>query len=321
MELVSKLENPIRIKVTGKCNRKCFFCHQEGGMNIDSITFSDKMKEMIETLSTELEMHSVALTGGEPLLHKDLAILSSQLMKCKGIEKISLTTNGTIAKGKEFWNELKNNGLYKVNISMPDILAGNAVHFEPLLCDISSDSIFQNQRRIIRTLNLLGIEVKINIAVINDELYTLSVLNQLLSMKDLNFEIVLLPNITNEKTFSYSKTVIDNIISMMKLELVATRTREYTSNSIFFYENEDGKKINVKTTKLNNTPKWLTSMCKNCMLRNKCQEGFYGLRIEQVEGILYVRLCIHKSSKETLMTFDEFIESAPFYELKEHWGR
>lgn len=320
MNIMPTLENPIRIKVTGNCNRNCFFCHQEGGMNIDTMVFSEKLKEVIETLSSEFGIHSAAFTGGEPLLYDGLCDFTSKIMNCEGMKKFSITTNGTLFKGEEYWNTLKENGLYKVNISMPDILISNMSCIDSIKSDISSSNIFQNQRRIIRLMNVLGIEVKINVAVVNDELYTMSVLNQLLNLEDLNFEIVLLPNITNEETFLYSKKIIENIISVMKFELIAVRTRKYTSNSIFLYQNQEGKKINVKTTKLKNTVNKLNSVCKQCTFRDKCQEGFYGLRLEQIHGELFIRLCIHKSSAETLMPFDEFIKSPVFKELKEHWG-
>lgn len=320
MEIMPMLENPIRIKITGKCNRKCFFCHQEGGMDIDTIVFSENLKKIIETLSSEFGMCSAAFTGGEPLLYRDMKTLSSSIMKCKGMKKLSLTTNGTIYKDKAYWELLKKNGLYKVNISMPDILTGNVLRFDPIMRNISSDNIFLNQRMIIQILNSLGIEVKINVAVVNDELYTMSVLNQLLNLQDLSFEIVLLPNITSEETFLYSQMVIKNIISLMKLKLIATRTRCYTSNSIFLYQNEDGKKISIKTTKLINTSNRLQTMCEKCSIKDECQEGFYGLRLEQIKGEYFIRLCIHKNSDETLMLFDKFLKSPMFEELKEKWG-
>lgn len=321
MEVVTNLENPIRIKITGQCNRKCFFCHQEGGMNIDTINFSKELKEMIELLSSELHMKSVAITGGEPLLHDDLVSFMSKIMKCQGMKRFSITTNGTISKPEKFWRILHQEGLYKVNISMPDILLGNTQNLINAKWSINSDNIFQNQKQMIQILNSLGVEVKVNIAIINDEFYTMSVLEQLMKLKDLSFEIVLLPNITKERTFSYSQLIIKNIIKIMELKLISIRQRKATSNAIYIYQNDEGRKIQIKTTKLNTVTQKLNTICQNCPLNDKCQEGFYGIRVEQIKGVLYVRLCIHRSSEEVLIPFESFIKSPAFYELKELWGK
>lgn len=321
MNVLADLENPIRLKVTGECNRNCFFCHKEGGMDIDTIHFSENLKHMIEKLAAELQMHSVAITGGEPLLHDDLCILMHKIMECSGIRKFSVTTNGTICRKEEFWRELHKTGLYKVNISMPDILTGK---LDSLLSDdrwnMRFNNIFQNQQQLIQLLNELGVEVKINVAVINDELYTLSVLEHLMMLKDLNFEIVLLPNITSEKTFTYSQHVIGKIIRTLDLQLYAIRQRKGTSDVIYVYRNHDGKKIEIKTTKWNNSTQKLKTICEQCTVKKECQEGFYGIRVEQVNGILYVRLCIHKTTKQVRMPFEEFLKSDVFYELKKLWS-
>ena len=53
-------------------------------MDIDDIFVSDKFRLFIEKLSKELNMHSIAITGGEPLLYSNLYELVHNLMQCIG---------------------------------------------------------------------------------------------------------------------------------------------------------------------------------------------------------------------------------------------
>ena len=72
--MTEQLENSLRIKVTGVCNRNCFFCHQEGGMEgLSEISYSSELKRIIDTLYQEFNIQSISLTGGEPLLFTGLA--------------------------------------------------------------------------------------------------------------------------------------------------------------------------------------------------------------------------------------------------------
>ena len=160
----NQLENPLRIKITGNCNRNCFFCHREGGMDIDDIEINGKWKTSIEEISTAFGIKTVAITGGEPFCHRNLLSLLNGISQCQGIDKISMTTNGTIEKEELFWVKAKNYGLYKVNISMPDILT--SIHPKGQI-DLEN-SPFCVQLRTINKLFETGIRVKLNCAIFHD---------------------------------------------------------------------------------------------------------------------------------------------------------
>lgn len=319
MNILRELENPIRLKITGRCNRRCFFCHKEGGMNIDDIIFSYKIVESIERLSEELNMHSIAVTGGEPLLYEKFDLLIEKLMGCKGINKFSITTNGTVFKSKNFWERLKKCGLYKVNISMPDILNDQRKKVQERPLNNKKTSIFENQLKTIKILNELEIEVKINVTVINDVLYTTSVLKNLLSEKDIKFDIVLLPNITNNQTYEYSQKIIFELCKIMQLKMTGIRKRRGTSDVIFIYENTIKQKIYIKTTRFEGKAFHLESICTGCNKKESCQEGFYGIRLEQIQGELYIRLCLYKSTPDVLLLIDDFWMSDAYNELRKLW--
>lgn len=317
------LENPLRIKVTGKCNRECSFCHKEGGMtSIDDLVYTERLGKIINALNVNLGIKSIAFTGGEPLMLSNLSNVISEINTNTNISKFSLTTNGTIFEEYEYWSRLFSLGLYKVNISMPDII--DVEKYSPS-ADYAND-IFKCQSKTISILNRIGIETKINIVVFNDVLFTKNNLSRLFHFRDsLNSELVLLPNLTNQKSYEYSQKIIDILRNDMRLKRIGARSRLGTSNTIEKYCDSDaGESSNIifiKSTKMpDGQPFRLESLCGQCSFRKHCQEGFYGIRLEQIQHEYYIRLCIHKgNSTDVLMKFENFMESSVYKEIKTIW--
>lgn len=304
-----QINKSIRIKITGHCNRKCFFCHEEGNMtDIENIEFSEELKNIINKLEHDFSIERIALTGGEPLLYPNLKGFIRSLTTETNIKNVSITTNGTIGLPSEIWKEMNQDGLFKVNISIPEILRESR--------DNQIDqSFFYNQVNLIQLLNLLGIQVDINVVVCNDE-YTLDDvikgLHRLKKDKGLIFDIVLLPNLKD-----YNNSIKAINIFRNKYELVKLKTSNVagTSNSIETYSSNVFGEIFIKTTKLTGKPFWLPSMCSKCEMQSICQEGFYGLRLEKRNGKICVRLCIHKETNEVVMPFDTFVGSKLYKEV------
>ena len=318
--MIGQLENSLRIKVTGRCNRKCFFCHEEGGMgSVCDIFYSDDLKKIINIAYQEFGMQSIALTGGEPLLLDGLTDFVKSISENTKIHRFTLTTNGTIEKDIDFWYSLKQSGLYKVNVSMPDILDRIPVSNDKT----SKLKIFQNQLLILKNLSSLGVSANINIVVYNDWKYLSNILNALLN-SEISHEqicIALLPDLTNNETFNNSQVVIRDIITALNCKKTMSSRRRGTSNVVCDYITPDGYKIQVKTTKPNGTPQWLQTLCSTCDRKKDCQEGFYGLRLEKRDGVLFIRMCLYRSDEEVLMNINDFIHSPVFSELKALWGK
>lgn len=309
------LENSIRIKITGRCNRNCFFCHKEGGMNeIDELYFTPELGTMINRLYSDFHINAIAITGGEPILHSDLETLLQEISSKTRINKFSLTTNGTVIKEKSYWKALKESGLYKVNLSISDILSSIKASETQ-----SEKSVFENQLQTIAILNELDIVPNINIVVYNDEKYSFNLLNALFKQEKIKFEIALLPNLTNEHTFAKSQSVIKRIIEYYGCKKMGASHRKGTSNTVCEYITNTGHYLQVKTTKLNGNPQWLNSLCSECKMKKHCQEGFYGLRLESREKQLMIRLCLYKSDESVLMDLKSFENSYVYKELKEAW--
>lgn len=310
------LDNSLRIKVTGLCNRNCFFCHEEGGMgHISDIKYTEELRFLIQRLMDECNISKVALTGGEPLLYSNLTEFIGQIHDKNGITRFSITTNGTIQKSYEFWKVLKDYGLYKVNISISDIIT--------TVDSIGSEqgvSIFENQIHTIQLLNQLDIIPTINIVVYNDHKYLENVLNSLFYFHEIDYNIALLHDLTNEKTYEYSEQIIVKMLSSLECTPQGVQHRVGTSNTVYDYATSKNRTIQVKTTKRNGSPKWIQSICKNCPSKPQCEEGFYGIRVENVCGQIKVRLCLYKSDPSVLLNIEDFISSPAYGELCNIWG-
>ncbi len=104
----------LRISVTEECNLNCFYCHHEGCQSSPREMTADEIGEVVE-LATGFWVKKVKLTGGEPLLRKDIVDVVAAVAK-PGIEEVSMTTNGTLLAG--IAGELASAGLTRVNLSL-----------------------------------------------------------------------------------------------------------------------------------------------------------------------------------------------------------
>ena len=110
----------LRVSVTDKCNLKCFYCRPEGFefFEKEKLLSFEEIAKFVKAL-TKYGLRRVRITGGEPLLRKDIHILVKMLKEIDGIEDVSLTTNGiTLSKHAEI---LKKNGLDRVNVSIDSL--------------------------------------------------------------------------------------------------------------------------------------------------------------------------------------------------------
>lgn len=315
---MKRVDNPLRIKVTGKCNRDCSFCHHEGGDNqIEEIIPDQELGDHIRELCRQLHIDSIALTGGEPLKHPDLVELAGFLNATVGINKIYMTSNGTIRKDESFWQKMKDKGLEKVNISVPDVMA----EYKKNTDFTSTESIFQNQLENIKIINKLGIHVDVNVVVFSDKMYTKYVVNTLnaLNEQKMLFHIYLLPNLTPGKNLK-SIQVIKEVLEDMCYKEEYLSSGINISNASRRYRDEKGNQLFVKTTEKDHKVYMLPGFCDKCEQRDVCLEGFYGLRLEKRKGIHYIRTCLLGDTREALIPLSDFFESEIYGLLLKKWG-
>lgn len=116
--------NYLRISVTDRCNLRCRYCMPPGevaGVSSREMLTLEEIARVAGVLA-RMGLNKVRLTGGEPLLRRNVTGLIRQLRETEGIGQLALTTNGTLLKA--LLPELIDCGLNAVNISLDTLDAG-----------------------------------------------------------------------------------------------------------------------------------------------------------------------------------------------------
>jgi cyclic pyranopterin phosphate synthase len=123
-----RVHNNLRISVTDRCNIRCIYCMPE------QVTFLPKAEllsfEEIERFvrtTLRLGIDKVRLTGGEPLVRRDLPTLVEKLSSIPGLRDVGLTTNGMLLAPAA--RRLRDAGLKRINISLDTL---DATKFQQL---------------------------------------------------------------------------------------------------------------------------------------------------------------------------------------------
>lgn len=108
----------LRISVTDLCNYRCQYCMPSEGIEkkCHNEILSFERIEQIVRVAAKYGIKKLRLTGGEPLVRKDIASLCRSLKSIDGIEEICMTTNATLLKSMA--KELKDSGVDRLNISI-----------------------------------------------------------------------------------------------------------------------------------------------------------------------------------------------------------
>ena len=88
----------LRVSVTDKCNFRCRYCMPAEGLEWlerEELLSFEEIARLVRVLAA-VGVEEVRLTGGEPLVRRDLPVLVSQLAAIPGVNDLSLTTNGVL---------------------------------------------------------------------------------------------------------------------------------------------------------------------------------------------------------------------------------
>ena len=155
--------NYLRVSVTDRCDLRCLYCMKE------NMTFLPKKEiltlEEIERLCDNfisLGVNKIRLTGGEPLVRKNIIKLISQLnlkKKNSSLKEVTLTTNGSLLE--IYSKNLKLNGINRINVSLDTI---NENKYKQI-------TKFGNLNKVIAGIKAAiknGIEIKLNVVAIKN---------------------------------------------------------------------------------------------------------------------------------------------------------
>ena len=109
----------LRLSVTERCQLRCTYCRVEEGICPKAKELSPAEYERILRACMQLGIQKVRLTGGEPLLRKDILEIVERIARLEGLQDLSMTTNAQMLPGKA--QLLKQAGLRRLNISLDSL--------------------------------------------------------------------------------------------------------------------------------------------------------------------------------------------------------
>ncbi|HYT52350.1 MAG TPA: GTP 3',8-cyclase MoaA [Gaiellaceae bacterium] len=111
----------LRVSVTDKCNFRCRYCMPAEGLEWlerDELLSFEEIERLVRVLA-RMGVNEVRLTGGEPLVRRDLPTLVGMLAATPGVRDLSLTTNGVLLD--RFAAPLVEAGLRRLNVSLDSL--------------------------------------------------------------------------------------------------------------------------------------------------------------------------------------------------------
>ncbi len=146
----------VRISITDRCNLRCVYCMPEEGVELVSHNRILRYDEIIHLcrVFASLGVTKIKLTGGEPLVRKNIGSLISGIKDIEGIQEVTLTTNGILLE--QLADGLVAAGIDAINISLDTL---DADHFSAIT---RGGEVEKVQRGIRKMLEYPHVPVKIN---------------------------------------------------------------------------------------------------------------------------------------------------------------
>jgi cyclic pyranopterin phosphate synthase len=118
VDTFGRLHDNLRISVTDRCNIRCFYCMPETGVKFQpraQILDYEEIERFVR-IAVSLGVRKLRITGGEPLVRRDVSDLIRKLHAIEGVEDLALTTNGVLLG--DLAPELYKAGLRRLNIHL-----------------------------------------------------------------------------------------------------------------------------------------------------------------------------------------------------------
>ena len=158
---LDKYKRPIvslRITLTNRCNVNCLYCHHDGMVKSDEEMTADEIYKICK-VAKNIGVRKIRLSGGEPLLKKDIVDTVKKISSLD-FKDISMTTNGILLE--KYAEDLKNAGLDRVNVSL------DTLDKETYEIITRKDYLEDAKKGIIKAVEVGFYPVKINMVIMKD---------------------------------------------------------------------------------------------------------------------------------------------------------
>ncbi len=150
----------LRVSITDHCNLNCTYCLPFSRQSKQSHRDILRYEELLHLIRIfrDLGISKIRITGGEPLVRKDIIPFLSQLHEIRGIDDLAMTTNGLLLQ--DHLVKIKSAGIRRLNISLDSLNPGNYHR-------ITGHDVFQNVWEGILAAEKLGFHpIKINVVAL-----------------------------------------------------------------------------------------------------------------------------------------------------------
>jgi len=219
--VIDKFGRPIRdlrISVTDRCNFRCTYCMPKEIFGNDYqflpqdqlLTYEEMVR--VARVFASLGVEKLRITGGEPLLRKNLPSLIEQLVEIEGINDIGLTTNAVLLD--RYGEDLYKAGLRRLNISLDAMdpfvfgeMNGRGTHPQTILKNIE-------------LAKEIGFEIKVNM-VVQKDVNVLEILPMAMHFKErgITLRFIEFMDVGNDNAWSFDKVVTKkDILNILQSE-------------------------------------------------------------------------------------------------------
>ena len=156
-----KYERPIislRITLTNRCNVNCLYCHHDGMVKSKDEMTADELYTICK-IAKKLGVKKIRLSGGEPLLKKDIVEIVQKIASLD-FKDISMTTNGILLE--KYAQDLKDAGLDRVNVSL------DTLDRKTFKLITKKDYLEDAKKGILKAVEVGLYPVKINMVIMKD---------------------------------------------------------------------------------------------------------------------------------------------------------
>ena len=258
----------LRITLTNRCNVNCLYCHHDGMTHSKHEMTANEVYTICK-IAKSIGVRKIRLSGGEPLLKKDIVETVRKISDLK-FNDISMTTNGILLD--KYAKDLKNAGLDRVNVSLDTL---NRKTYEKIT---KKDYLEDAKKGILKAVEVGLYPVKINMVIMKD-INTDEIKDMFKFCRDHNMVLQIIELIESEncdddkfsKEYHYNLDSVENVLAdiaddVKEREFMQGRRKYYLNGGeIEVVKPVDNSKFCANCTRLRITP---DGKIKPCLLRN-----------------------------------------------------